>query len=222
MLHKLIDRIEMRLGRYSGIRNLMTIIVAAMAVVYVFDYVLGPVAGFYLSSYLAFDRSLIFRGQLWRLITFVVTPPQESLLFIAMQLLFVYFTGNMLQNRWGTLRFNLFYLGGMLGSLIAGMITGYATSYYINLSLLLAVAILYPMMQVNLYGILPIRMKWLALLEVLLILPGIISGSWGQRIAILVSLLNVLLFLGDRMIDQVKDAKRRYEWKKNWRNGTWR
>jgi len=222
MLHKLIDRTEMRLGRYSGIRNLMTIIVAAMAVVYVFDYVLGPAAGFYLSSYLAFDRSLIFRGQLWRLITFVVTPPQESLLFIAMQLLFVYFTGNMLQNRWGTLRFNLFYLGGMLGSLIAGMITGYATSYYINLSLLLAVAILYPMMQVNLYGILPIRMKWLALLEVLLILPGIISGSWGQRIAILVSLLNVLLFLGDRMIDQVKDAKRRYEWKKNWRNGTWR
>lgn len=222
MLHKLIDRIEMRLGRYSGIRNLMTIIVAAMAVVYVFDNVLGPAAGFYLSSYLAFDRSLIFRGQLWRLITFVVTPPQESLLFIAMQLLFVYFTGNMLQNRWGTLRFNLFYLGGMLGSLIAGMITGYATSYYINLSLLLAVAILYPMMQVNLYGILPIRMKWLALLEVLLILPGIISGSWGQRIAILVSLLNVLLFLGDRMIDQFKDAKRRYEWKKNWRNGTWR
>lgn len=222
MFHQLIDKIEARVGRYRGVRNLMTIIVAAMAVVYVFDYILAPMAGFYLSDYLAFNRTLIFRGQLWRLITFVVTPPQESLLFIAMQLLFVYFTGNMLQNRWGTLRFNLFYLGGMLGSLIAGMITGYATSYYVNLSLLLAVAILYPMMQVNLYGILPIRMKWLALLEILLILPGMLSGSWGQRIAIFVSLLNVLLFLGDRVIHQFKEAKRRYEWKKNWRSGTWR
>lgn len=222
MFHKLIDKIEARVGRYCGIRNLMTIIVAVMAVVYVFDYIVAPMTGFYLSNYLAFNRTLIFRGQIWRLITFVVTPPQESLVFIAMQLLFVYFTGNMLQNRWGTLRFNLFYLGGMLGSLAAGMITGYATSYYVNLSLLLAVAILYPMMQVNLYGILPIRMKWLALLEVLLILPGVLSGSWGQRIAILVSLLNVLLFLGDRMIYQFKEAKRRYEWKKNWRSGTWR
>lgn len=217
MFSKLLDRLEVRLGRYRGIRNLITIIVAAMAVVYVADYVLGPVVGLYLSNYLAFDRSLVLRGQVWRLITFIITPPDENILFIVMQLMFVYFTGTMLQNRWGTLRFNLFYLCGMLGSLIAGFITGYATSYYVNLSLLLAVAILYPMMQVNLYGVLPVRMKWLALIELLLILPGLLSGGWGRRIAIIVSLLNVLLFFSDRLIQQAKEAKRRHEWKKNWR-----
>ena len=217
MFSKLLDRLEVRLGRYWGIRNLITIIVAAMAVVYVADYVLGPVVGLYLSNYLAFDRSLVMRGQVWRLITFIITPPDENILFIVMQLMFVYFTGTMLQNRWGTLRFNLFYLCGMLGSLIAGFITGYATSYYVNLSLLLAVAILYPMMQVNLYGVLPVRMKWLALIELLLILPGLLSGGWGRRIAIIVSLLNVLLFFSDRLIQQAKEAKRRHEWKKNWR-----
>ena len=217
MFSKLLDRLDVRLGRYRGIRNLITIIVAAMAVVYVADYVLGPVVGLYLSNYLAFDRSLVLRGQVWRLITFIITPPDENILFIVMQLMFVYFTGTMLQNRWGTLRFNLFYLCGMLGSLIAGFITGYATSYYVNLSLLLAVAILYPMMQVNLYGVLPVRMKWLALIELLLILPGLLSGGWGRRIAIIVSLLNVLLFFSDRLIQQAKEAKRRHEWKKNWR-----
>lgn len=222
MFSKLLDRIEARVGRYRGIRNLITIIVAAMAVVYVADYVLGPVTGFYLSNYLAFDRALVLRGQVWRLVTFVITPPDESILFIVMQLMFVYFTGTMLQNRWGTLRFNLFYLCGMLGSLIAGLITGYATSYYVNLSLLLAVAILYPTMQVNLYGILPIRMKWLAVIELVLILPGLLSSGWGKRIAIIVSLLNVLLFFSDRMLQQLKEAKRRYEWKKNWRSGNWR
>ena len=217
MFSKLLDRLEVRLGRYRGIRNLITIIVAAMAVVYVADYVLGPVVGLYLSHYLTFDYSLVLRGQVWRLITFIITPPDENILFIVMQLMFVYFAGTMLQNRWGTLRFNLFYLCGMLGSLIAGFITGYATSYYVNLSLLLAVAILYPMMQVNLYGVLPVRMKWLALIELLLILPGLLSGGWGRRIAIIVSLLNVLLFFSDRLIQQAKEAKRRHEWKKNWR-----
>lgn len=219
---KLIDRLEAQVGRYRGIRNLMTMIVAAMAVVYVADYVLGPAMGIYLSGYLAFDRAAIFRGEVWRIITFVVTPPNESILFIVMQLMFVYFTGNMLQNHWGTFRFNLFYFCGMLGSLIAGLITGYATSYYVNLSLLLAVAVLYPMMQVNFYGIIPIRMKWLALIELVLILPGLIGGNWGMRIAIVVSLLNVLLFFSGRMMQQFKEAKRRYEWKKSWRTGNWR
>lgn len=222
MIEKLITHIEGRFGRYRGIRNLMTIVVAAMAVVYAADYVFGAVNGFYLSSFLCFDRAAIFRGQIWRLITFVVTPPQESIMFIVMQLMFVYFTGNMLQNHWGTLRFNLFYICGMFGSLIAGFITGYATSYYVNLSLLLAVAILYPMMQVNFYGIIPIRMKWLAVVEIVLIMPGLVGGSWGKRIAIIISLINVILFFSDRLMRQLKEVKRRHEWKKNWRSGNWR
>lgn len=216
VISRFLNQLEARVGRYRGIRNLITIVVAAMAIVYVADYVLGPVTGFYLSEYLEFNRTLVFRGQVWRLVTFVVTPPNESILFIVLQLMFVYFTGNMLENHWGTFRFNLFYLCGLLGSLVSGLITGYATSYYVNLSLLLAVAILYPAMQVNLYGILPVRMKWLALIELLLLIPGLMGG-WGQRIAIIVSLLNVLLFFSERLIEQAKNAKRRYEWKKNWR-----
>lgn len=221
MFQKLLDRIEIRVGRYRGIRNLITLIVAAMAAVYVAD-LFAPTVGFYLSSYLAFDRTMILRGQIWRLVTFVITPPNTSLLWIIMQLLFIHFTGQMLQNHWGTLRFNIFYLVGVVGSAIAGMITGYATSYYLNLSMFLAVAILYPMMQINVYGILPIRMKWLALIDVLLLLPGLINGFWGEKAAILVSLGNVALFFYDRLIRSIKDAKRRYEWRKNWRNSKWR
>ena len=88
--------------------------------------------------------------------------------------------------------------------------------------LLLAVAILYPMMQVNLNGLLPLRMKWLALIDVVLLLPGLVNGSWGERIAIIVSLLNVALFFCDKFIYHIKEAKRRYEWKKSWRTGKWR
>ena len=222
MFHKLLDDIERRVGRYRGIRNLITIIVAAMAGVYVADLVLGPSIGISLSSYLMFNRALILRGQIWRAFTFIITPPEQSLLFIVMSLLFLHFTGDILQSRWGTLRFNLFYFCGAIGSMIGGFITGYATSYYLNLSLLLAVAALYPMMQVNFYGVIPIRMKWLALIDLLLLLPGLINGSWGERAAILISLANVALFFSDSLIKQVKDAKRRYEWKKGWRTGNWK
>jgi len=222
MIEKMLNRLESRYGRYRGVRNLMTIIVAAMAIVYVADMVLGPAMGLYLSDKLAFNRSAIFRGEIWRIVTFVITPPSSSIFFIIMQLGFIYYTGTMLQNRWGTLRFNLFYFCGMIGSMIAGFITGYATSYYVNLSLLLAVAILYPMMQVNLNGLLPLRMKWLALIDVVLLLPGLVNGSWGERFAIIVSLLNVALFFCDKFIYHIKEAKRRYEWKKSWRTGKWR
>ena len=221
MFQRLLDQIELRVGRYRGIRNLINIIIAATAAVYVAD-LFAPTLGFYLSGYLAFDRAAILRGQIWRLVTFVITPPNMSMLFIVMQLLFIHFTGQMLQRHWGTLRFNLFYFTGMIGSLIAGLITGYATSYYVNLSMFLAVAILYPTMQVNFYGIFPIRMKWLALIDLLFLLPGLINGTWGERIAIIVSLANVALFFYDRFIRGIKEAKRRYEWKKSWRTGNWR
>ncbi len=222
MFEKLLQQIEARIGRYRGVRNLITLIVAAMATVYVADLVLGPALGFSLSGFLAFDRTLILRGQIWRILTFVITPPQESLLFIIMALMFLHFTGSILQSQWGTLRFNLFYFTGVAGSIVAGFLTGYTTSYYVNLSLMLAVAILYPMMQISLYGIIPIRLKWLALLDLVLLLPGILNGPWSIRAAIIASLLNVALFFSGRLIQQYKEAKRRYEWKKNWRSGNWR
>lgn len=222
MIKKALDALERRLGRMGGINNLMTWIVLIMGGVYVADLILAPSLGISLTSYLAFNKAAIFRGQLWRLFTFIFIPPNSSILFILIQLMFYNFLGNLLQSHWGRLRFNLFYFTGVICNIIAGFISGYATSYYLNLSMFLAVAILYPEMQINVYGILPIRMKWLALVDVLLLLPGLVTGTWDMRLAIFVSLAHVALFFYDRFIHQFKEAKRRYEWKKNWRNANWR
>jgi len=222
MVKKLLDSLERRMGRMGGIKNLMTWIVLIMGGVYISDLVRAPSFGISLSGYLAFSKAAILQGQVWRILTFIFIPPDSSIFFIIIQLLFYNFLGNMLQSHWGRLRFNLFYFAGVLFNIIAGCITGYATSYYLNLSLFLAVAILYPEMQINVYGILPIRMKWLALVDVLLLLPGLIGSTWAMRLAILLSLANVALFFYDRFRHLVKDARRRYEWKKNWRNAKWR
>ena len=221
MFSKLLDRLESRIGRHKGIRNLMSLIVAGTVIVFLADYILPMVAGGRtLSSYLSFSKGKIMSGQIWRLLTFVFVPMDRNLVLLAISLYFYWMIGNTLQSEWGTFRFTLFYTTGMLGSVIAGCITGYATAYYLNMSLMLAMAALHPNMPLRLYGFVELRIKWLALLSVvMMVLPLLQSHGWQQPLALIVSLANVLLFFMDRMIGQVKDAYRRYTWKRNWRNG---
>lgn len=220
MLSRFLDRLENRVGRHKGIRNLMTIIVIGTVIVFAADMLLPSIVGFSLSSYLSFSKAAIMRGQIWRLITFVFVPMDSHILLLAISLYFYWLMGMQLQNQWGTFRFTLFYTGGMLGSVISGCITGYATAYYLNMSLMLAVAALYPNMPLRLYGILEIRLKWMALLSVvMMVLPLLGSSGWQQPVALAMALVNVLLFFLDKMIGQVRDAYRRYKWKQNWRGG---
>ena len=217
MFNRFLDYLERRYGRYNGIHNLMTLIVAGMAIVYVADMLLPSLMGMSMSGLLMFNKAAIFRGQIWRTITFVFIPPNSSMFFIVFSLLFYWSLGNMLQTEWGTLRFNVFYIVGMIGTVIAGTITGYATSYYLNMSLFLACALLYPNRELNLYGFLRLRMKWLALVDIVLILMSAVSAGWPERIAMFVSLLNVILFFYGNLVDLLRNSYRRYQWKKNWR-----
>ena len=216
MFDRFLERLEIRFGRYNGIRNLMTCIIASMAVVFVSDLLLANFFGTTISQWLYFDRTLILRGQIWRLFTYVLLPPDYSVLMI-FSLLFYYFIGRTLQSTWGNLRFNVFYFTGVALTSIAGMFTGFASNEYLNLSLFLSFALLYPEMVFNLYGIIAVKAKWLALLDLILILPDMLNGTWGMRVGILVSFANIALFFHGRLLKMVADARRRREWKRNWR-----
>ena len=222
MFARLLDRLEARVGRHKGIRNLMSVIVIGTVLVYFADILLPMVMGRSLSAYLIFSKSAIMRGEIWRLFTFVFVPMESSsLLLLAISLYFYWMIGEQLQNRWGTLRFTLFYTTGILGSVISGCITGYATAYYLNLSLMLAMAIIHPNLSMRLYGIVELRMKWLALISLAMMLLPFQQGfgSWQQGVAIVMALLNVILFFMDGMIHRIKDMYRRYTWRRNWRSG---
>ena len=85
-----------------------------MAIVYLMELLIYPMTGFSLSSVLAFNRSAVLHGQIWRLITFIFIPPDSSILFILFSLYFYWLIGNALENQWGAFRFNIYYLCGML------------------------------------------------------------------------------------------------------------
>ena len=157
------------------------------------------------------------RGQIWRLVTFVFVPPSSSPIFILFALYFYYMIGVGLENQWGKVKFNLYYLVGMLGSIIAALITGYADNTFLNLSLFFAYAALYPDEQVLLFMILPIKMKYLALVDAALYLYYFIVGTASTRITIVLCLLNVALFLGGDIINTIRRESKYWKTRYNFR-----
>ena len=195
----------------------MSLLTVAMAIVWVMD-ILISLSGYELSIYglLYFDRALIFSGQVWRIITFLFLYPTASHpLLIALALYFYWWLGSSLEAYMGKARFNLYYLFGVIGSIIAGLIVGGMTNVYLNLSLFLAFAVLFPEMRVLLFFFIPVKIKWLGLLDGALLLFSFVMGSLRDRAAILAAMASFLLFFGPRLWYNLKRWYTEYKYRKN-------
>lgn len=199
---KLLNQLERRLYKFR-IQPFFSYIVFAMAGIYLIDLFFPQ---FFLISRLMLITSAVYAGEIWRLITFIIIPPGGSILQTALTLYFYYFVGTALENRWGPRRFLLYYVIGVFSAVIAALITGFGTNLYLNLSLFFAFAILYPDFQLLLFLVLPIKVKWLALLNGLYYLYGFVNGNWAIRVAILFSLANLLLFFGGDLYNHLRMA----------------
>ena len=190
-----IDRFCAKHPRF-GISNLMLYIVIGQVAVFILDLFFRGM----LSSYwLPFSRDLILHGQVWRLVTFIFLPSDSgNPFFLLLGCYFYYWIGTMLEREWGTARFTLFYLSGVVLSVLSGMILGITDIYYINLSIFLVIATLYGEMQVLLFFVIPIKMKWMALIDVALILVAVIQNlmywSWVGALLPLASFVNYFIF----------------------------
>ena len=191
--------------RTSGIRNLMLVLAIGNLAVYVLTRI-DPSHVVY--SYLCFSRSAILHGQVWRLFTYVLTDLAESgsgyFMFLALVAMLCYAQfGRMLEDTWGTLRFNLYYLTGVLMTDLAALVFGYgASAGALNLSLFLAVATIAPEARVLLMFFIPIKFKYMALVYLALtalnvvrylLSFGFLSFAWLMP---LVPLANYFLFFG--------------------------
>ena len=206
--------LERKLRRYA-IGNLMKYIVIGQGIVFALMYI-WPTLGYRLYSLISLTRAGLMRGQIWRLVSFIFMPPSSSPVFLLISLMFYWYLGTSLQNTWGTFRFTVYYLCGMLGAILAGLITGYATNTYLNLSLFLACAVLFPETEVNLI-IIPVKMKWLSLVYLLPVVQQLLTSNLWGILALVMSLLNVILFFYGDLIQRIRDFRRRQQWKRNWK-----
>lgn len=186
----------------KGIPNLIAFILLFKAVAYVLSY-LNPTGQFIQN--IVFHPTLFLSGQVWRAFTFIATPPAMSPLFVIFWFMLIYTYGQALEHEWGTFRFNLFFLIGYLGTIIASFIGGgFADTFYIELSLFWAFAMIYPDFTLRLYFIIPIKIKYLALISGAFTLFGFFTTSITGKVTIIMSLLNFFIFFSKDIFEFFK------------------
>ena len=187
--------------RDKGISNLMLYIALGNALVYLMSMIDRTNTLYYI---LCFDRDAILQGQVWRLLTYALTFDSGNILYTAIALVCYYSLGRAIENAWGTLKFNLFYLTGILMMDIYCMIFGgYATAGYLNLSLFLAYATMYPDAQFLLMFIIPVKAWIFALLDLALVVIGLLGNPFPYNLFSVISLANYFLFFGKDVLNVI-------------------
>ena len=186
-------------NRNKGIPNLMLYLSIGTAIVYLISL---STENYVLYEWLSFDRELILRGQVWRLFTYPLLTYRGNVFLQLLYLVCYYSLGKAMENVWGTLRFNLFYLTGVLMMDIYCMIFGgTADVYYLNLSLFLSYATLYPDAHFLLFFIIPVKAWIFALFDLVLVLFGLISYPFPENLFSVISLANYFLFFGKDVLN---------------------
>ncbi|MDA8431576.1 MAG: hypothetical protein M0Z60_01280 [Nitrospiraceae bacterium] len=192
-----LNKLERKFGRYA-IRELIVYIIGINGLIYVLSHAYPQSRAIGL---LAFDPSLIVHGQVWRLFTFIFIPPAASVLWIFFILYFYYIVGIGLEHEWGSFRFNVYYFTGMLATAAAALATGQGTTaLYLNLSLFLAFAYIYPDYQILLFFILPVKVKYLAWLNWAFLALTVFTAPLAAKIAAVAAVCNYFLFFGKEIV----------------------
>jgi len=207
----ILNTIERKLGRYA-IKQLIVYIVGINALIYMLRIGLPQSDAI---GKLWLDPQLIMQGEVWRLITWIFIPPPASLIWIFFILYFYYMIGIGLEQEWGSFRFNIYYFTGVAGTVLAAFIIGYgSTALYLNLSLFLAFAYIYPDFEILLFFILPVKIKYLAWLNWAFIAFTVITKPIPEKVAALVSISNFFLFFGSDIVSTLKHRGSAYKRRK--------
>ena len=186
-------------NRDKGIPNLMLYIALGCAVVNILSIIDKTDTLYYI---LCFSREAILHGQVWRLITYPLTFSGGNILITAIALLCYYSLGRAMENLWGTLRFNLFYLTGVvLMDVYCMAFGGMADVTYLNMSLFLAYATMYPDAQFLFLYIIPVKARIFALIDLALVLYSLLVYPFPYNLFPVVALANYFLFFGKDVLN---------------------
>ena len=207
-------------NRNKGIPDLMLVIAIGNLIVWAIS-LMDP--SYALIDLLYFDSKAILRGEIWRLFTYVflsLSTNELGSMFLGMLALFFYYQlGNALEGYWGRLKFNCYYFVGILIQdlflLILSGISGwpmYASASFVNMSLFLAYATINPDNRFLIFFIIPVKARWLALVDLGYLLYGMVQylefafrlQYWVMTLWALyplISLANFWLFVGGDIVN---------------------
>jgi hypothetical protein len=211
-----LSRLNRKFGRYA-VPNLTVFLIVGQVLVYV-AYQLSPgQAGIDILEAVQLNPAEVQNGEFWRLITFLFAPPTTNLIFAFFFWYLFYLMGTTLEAVWGDFRYNVYLAIGYLASIAMamafwfsfGMHNQMASNAFLYGSVFLAFARLYPDFELLLFFILPVKIKWLALLTWIMYGWTFLTGEWLDRIMVVAAVLNYLLFFGREILQNAKHGHRR-------------
>lgn len=215
---KFLNSMEKKFGKYA-IKRLPYIMILIYAVGYIM-FKLNPAVIYSLSL----DPYAVIHGhEYWRLVTWILVPPEdENLFFVLIMLYFYYSIATTLEYTWGSFYLNLYVLSGLLWTMLgafglyiylensifsqplanilydkAATYRGFSreiSTYYMNISILLAYAATYANETILLFFVLPIKMGVLGIIY-FIYFAVMIYDSWPYGGFIIgAALVNFLVF----------------------------
>ncbi len=204
---KWLDKLEPRFGRF-GLEGLMRYISMLMLTIFFLDR-----SGMLPYHMLYLHRDAILDGEIWRLFTFLLIPASTNFLFLIFELSILVMCADGLEARWGTFRLTAYYFIGATLTIVAALFVPGVQfgSHFIYLSLFLGFATLYPDYEILFMFIIPLKMKFIAMLSAGLMLYRLAFAPWQLKIAIILALGNYLLFFADEAITVMRRNRRQAE-----------
>ncbi|OHB76447.1 MAG: hypothetical protein A2W31_13440 [Planctomycetes bacterium RBG_16_64_10] len=202
-----LDQLQRRLGRFA-VPNLTIALICGQVLLYVVAQGRPAV----LDNARLIPQA-VMAGEIWRLVTFLFEPPPINLLFALLFWYLFYLMGTALEHTWGAFRYNVFLIIGFVATVAVALLAGVpASNLFVQGSVFLAFALVFPDFVLQLFFILPIKIKWLALLAWIGYLVLFALGSWTERLLILASVGNVLLFFAKDFMARIRSGRRRRAW----------
>lgn len=197
-----LNKIERKFRKFA-IKDLTIYLVALTGIIFAVNYFSGTNE---LISKLTLDPTLIMQGEVWRLITYIFIPPSLSPIWIIFALYFFYLLGTGLEAEWGSFKFDFYYLTGVLAITVAAFfLNSGATTSYLNLSLFLAFAYVYPNFEILLFFFLPVKVKYLSYITWLYLLYSFFTVNFNMKVAIIISLANFFLYFYKDIFNKISN-----------------
>lgn len=205
-----LDKLERALGRFA-IPNLPLYIVMGQVFV-LLSAMLGILPQERLMQML-YRADAVMAGQWWRPITFMFIPEfpgrEVGFVFLAFKWYLFYMMGNALEGQWGAFRFNAFLFMSWAISIAVAFVVPRATmeNTFILGSVYIAFAYLYPNYELLLI-ILPVKVKWLALLAVASGAYRFVVEGKVTRLQIAGPVLVFFIFFGADILRTIRHGQR--------------
>lgn len=228
-----LTKLERKYGKF-GIPNLTVILIIGFAFGYILEIAMPEALQF-----INLNPEMIMRGQVYRLVTWIVMPPGGVSLWLVITLMFYFSIGRTLENTWGDFRYTLYIVSGIVFTDLGVMLTYLAlklmgqaemaslfayysntSTYYLCMSMFLAYAFMFPHMQVLLYFIIPIKVKWLGYLYIAILAVTVLqygqAGYYAGMVTVIMSVFNFIVFYflmkgKNRMSPAQKKRKKSYK-----------